>query len=94
MSKIFAVTYHYVTDQDEAMAEVRPSHRQFNQDLADRDLLIAAGPYVGTHDALIVVRAETPAGALELLHEDPFNQRGFIKERIAREWNPVIGSVH
>ena len=34
MSKIFAVEYHYVTDQDEAMAEVRPRHRAFNAELA------------------------------------------------------------
>ena len=48
MSKIYAVEYHYVTDRDEEMAELRPSHRAFNGALADRGLLLAAGPYVGT----------------------------------------------
>ncbi|MCL3777501.1 MULTISPECIES: YciI family protein [unclassified Actinomyces] len=91
MSKIFAVEYHYVTDQDEAMAEVRPSHRAFNASLAERDLLLAAGPYVGTHDALIIVRAEDEAGALALLEEDPFQQAGYVTERVVREYNPVIG---
>ena len=91
MSKIYAVEYHYVTDKDEEMAAVRPSHRAFNGRLADEGRLLAAGPYVGTHDALIVVRAEDEAGALSLLEEDPFQQAGFISERIAREWNPVIG---
>ena len=86
MSKIYAVEYRYVTDRDEEMAEVRPSHRAFNGSLADRGLLLAAGPYVGTHDALIVVRAEDGAGALELL-----DRAGFIAERVPREWNPVIG---
>ncbi|CED92219.1 YciI family protein [Actinomyces succiniciruminis] len=93
MSKIFTVEYHYVTDQDEAMAEVRPTHRAFNAALAEQDRLLAAGPYVGTHDALIVVRADDAAGALALLEEDPFNQAGFIAERIAREYNPVIGRL-
>ena len=46
---------------------------------------------MGTHDALIVVRAEDEAGALSLLEDDPFQQAGFISERIPREWNPVIG---
>ena len=46
MSKIYAVEYHYVTDRDEEMAELRPSHRAFNGALADRGLLLAAGPYV------------------------------------------------
>lgn len=91
MSKIFAVEYHYVTDRDEEMAQVRPSHRAFNGALAERDLLLAAGPYVGTHDALIVVRADDAAGALALLEEDPFHQAGMIAERIPHEWNPVIG---
>lgn len=91
MSKIFVVEYHYVTDRDEEMAEVRPAHRAFNGSLADQDLLLAAGPYVGTHDALIVVRADDAAGALALLEEDPFYQAGMIAERIPHEWNPVIG---
>ena len=93
MSRIYAVEYRYVTDRDEEMAEVRPSHRAFNGSLADRGLLLAAGPYVGTHDALIVVRAEDEAGALALLEDDPFNQAGFIAERIPREWSPVIGRL-
>lgn len=91
MSRIYAVEYHYVTDRDEEMAQVRPSHRAFNAGLAQEGRLLAAGPYVGTHDALIVVRAEDEADALALLEADPFQQRGLIAERIAREWNPVIG---
>ena len=55
--------------------------------------LLAAGPYAGGHDALIIVRAEDEAGALALLEDDPFNQAGFIAERIPREWSPVIGRL-
>ena len=91
MSKTYAVEYHYVTDRDEEMAEVRPSHRAFNGALADKGLLLAAGPYVGTHEALILVRARDEAAALALLEEDPFNQAGLIARRTPREWNPVIG---
>ena len=91
MSKIYAVEYRYVTDKDEEMAAGRPSHRAFTSRLADEGRLLAAGPYVGTHDALIVVRAEDEAGALALLDDDPFHRAGFIAERVAREWNPVIG---
>lgn len=93
MSRIYAVEYRYVTNRDEEMAEVRPRHRAFNGILADKGLLLAAGPYVGTHDALIVVRADDEAGALELLRDDPFNAAGFIAERIPHEWNPVIGRL-
>ena len=93
MSRIYAIEYRYVTDHDEEMAEVRPSHRAFNSALADKALLLAAGPYTGTHDALIVVRAEDAAGALALVEEDPFNRAGFIAERVPREWNPVVGRL-
>ena len=88
---IFTVEYHYVTDQDDAMNEVRPTHRAFNGHLAEEGRLLAAGPYVGAHDALIVVRADDEAGALALLEDDPFHQAGYITERLPREWNPVIG---
>ena len=66
MTKIYAVEYRYVTDKDEEMAAVRPSHRAFNGRLADEGRLLAAGPYVGTHDALIVVGAGERAGARAL----------------------------
>ena len=91
MSKTYAVEYHYVTDRDEEMAEVRPSHRAFNGALADKGLLLAAGPSGAPHVALMVGRAEDAAGALALLENDPFNKAGFIAERVPREWNPVIG---
>ena len=91
MSTVFAVEYQYVTDRDQDLDRIRPSHRAFNAALAQAGDLLAAGPYVGTHDALIVVRAEDEAGALALLEDDPFQQAGYIAERIPREWNPVIG---
>ena len=40
---IFAVEYNYVTDRDEEMAQVRPTHRAFNGELAEQGKLIAAG---------------------------------------------------
>lgn len=88
---IFTVEYHYVTDQDDAMNEVRPTHRAFNGHLAEEGRLLAAGPYVGTHDAMIIVRADSADEALAMLNDDPFMQAGYIRERIVREWNPIIG---
>lgn len=93
MTNVYAIEYHYVTDQDDAMAEVRPTHRAFNQALADKGILIAAGPFVGTHDAMILVRAESPEQALAYLDDDPFMVAGFIRERIPRQFNPVIGEI-
>jgi len=91
MSKIYAVEYRYITDKDEEMAAAPPPRPRPAGRGAEEGKLLAAGPYVGTHDALIVVRADDEAGALALLEEDPFHRAGYINERIAREWNPVIG---
>lgn len=91
MSTICAVEYQYVTDRDEEMAEVRPLHRAFTADLAEDGRLIASGPYVGTSQALLIVRADDEAGALALLEDDPFHKGGYIAERVVREWNPVTG---
>ena len=38
-----------------------------------------------------LLRLALDAGALALLEDDPFQQAGYIAERIPREWNPVIG---
>ena len=91
MSKIYAVEYRYVTDKDEEMAAVRPSHRAFNGRLADEGRLGGPAAAPGGPSDRPVVRAEDEAGALALLEDDPFQQAGFISERIPREWNPVIG---
>lgn len=93
MNKIFAVEYTYVTGRDEELSAIRPSHRAFNGALADQGRLIAAGPYTGTNDALIIVRAEDADGALALLDDDPFQRAGLIAERAPREWNPVVGRI-
>ena len=64
MSRIYAVEYRYVTDQDEEMAKMRPSHRAFNGRLADRGLLLAAGPHPGTpQEPHPHHRSGAPAGA-------------------------------
>ena len=91
MSTVFAVEYQYVTDRDQDLDRIRPSHRAFNAALAQAGDLLAAGPYVGTHEALILVHARDEAAALALLEEDPFNQAGLIARRTPREWNPGIG---
>ena len=87
----FAITYGY----DDRRAEqdvLRPDHRAFLRRLHDDGALLASGPWTeGGSGALLLMRADDGAAALALLDADPFWAAGFIAERAARGWNPVIG---
>ncbi len=87
---IAAVFYTYDLSRSEELAEIRPTHREFLKSLFVADKLLASGP-LDTDQALIVVRAESPEAALELLAPDPLNEAGIIIGKRAQMWNPVIG---
>ncbi|MDR1428578.1 MAG: YciI family protein [Bifidobacteriaceae bacterium] len=95
---LYAVTYRYV-DDDVRLAELRPAHRAHLTGLFEAGSLVASGPLgrVGAEEAprppgaLIVVRANYPDEALEILDADPFWMRGLIAHRDAREWTLVNG---
>ncbi|GAA2527077.1 YciI family protein [Rarobacter incanus] len=89
---IYAVTYAY-TDNQDLLAQIRPQHRAFLGGLYAAGVLLASGPVSapGTAGALIIVRAESPQGALDLLAGDPFLAAEAILERQAVEWNPIYG---
>lgn len=87
---IFAVTYTYEATP-EALAEIRPTHREFLQKLLEAKTLLASGPFVEANGALLIFEAETVADLAQLLDNDPFDIAGFISERAITEWNPVFG---
>lgn len=88
---IIAVEYTY-HDRPELLSEHRPAHRAFLSSLLEAGSLIASGPLGTTgSSALIVLRADSPEEALDLLDIDPFHDAGAIKDRQAREWNVVLG---
>ena len=57
--------------------------------------LVLAGPYDDDlpAGALLLMRAETPEAALELLAPDPLLEVGVITERTARPWKISIGQL-
>lgn len=87
---IFAVQYVYTTDEDHVNA-IRPIHREWLQSLLQEGTLLASGPMVDYPAALLIFKAESLEGVIQLLDQDPFDIAGVIVEREVREWNPVFG---
>jgi uncharacterized protein YciI len=91
---IFAVTYRYSEDV-ETRDRVRPEHRDYLRELADRGLLLLSGPY-GPSEApggLLLFRGADKEQIAELVAKDPFLLNGVIAETTITEWNPVIGPL-
>jgi uncharacterized protein YciI len=88
---LYAVRYDYKPDQ-EALAANRPAHRELLGELYEQGSLLASGP-LGPEKlaALIIVKANYPDEALEVLDADPMWQRGLIERREVLEWTPVYG---
>ncbi|MDR0432459.1 MAG: YciI family protein [Bifidobacteriaceae bacterium] len=96
---LYAVNYEYV-DDPARLAEVRPAHRLHLEQLFKSGSLIASGPLggVGAEEAprpagaLLIVEANYPDEALEILDADPFWIAGLITHRDARAWTLIYGA--
>ena len=86
----FAVTYTYAAS-DEALAEIRPTHRAYLSKLLAEGVLLASGPFTDADGALLIVNADSVDDVAKLLDLDPFDIAGFISERAITQWNPVFG---
>lgn len=87
---IYAVNYFYAAS-NEALAEVRPIHREWLAALYENGSLLASGPLVDNPGALLIFKSESAEALSALLDNDPFDIAGFIGERVITEWNPIYG---
>lgn len=87
---VFAVTYHYSYDF-EAVAGVRPAHREWSATQLAAGALLASGPMPDSNSALLIFQSESHVDLALLLNTDPFDLAGLIDERTIQEWNPVFG---
>ncbi|UVJ58776.1 YciI family protein [Trueperella pyogenes] len=86
---IYAVRYTYTDDLD-ALAEIRPAHREFLKSLFDQGNLLASGPLEG-NGALLIVDSDDAVGALAVVDADPFNSACLIADREVLEWTQIYG---
>lgn len=89
----FAIEYQY-DPHSEAIAAIRPRHREFLGALKEEGKLIGSGPYTdGNGGALIVIRLPKPAtidDATAIMDRDPFWVDGAVTKRVVHTWNPVL----
>lgn len=89
----FAVSYSYPADS-EAIASIRPIHREFLGALKDQGILVGSGPFLDQDGgALIIIRlpeGTTVVEATELMDKDPFHTESALDGRSIRPWNPVL----
>lgn len=92
---IVAIEYAYDPSKSAELDRVRPKHRAHCAALHEKGVLIASGPWVGASQpgALFLLRADSPADALDELGGDPFFRAGLVARRTARTWNPVVGRL-
>lgn len=87
----YVVQLAYGEDRQRRM-EVRPSHREYCKALADRGVLLAAGPYTDDSGAMLIYSAADAEELQEILQADPYTEAEVVAETTVREWNPVTGS--
>jgi uncharacterized protein YciI len=84
---LFLVRYRY-TDDEQAQALVRPTHREYLRGLGDA--LVGSGP-TADNGAALVFQAETVDEVKAFIDYDPFLGGGFIAEWTVVEWTVLMG---
>jgi uncharacterized protein YciI len=84
---LYLVRYHY-TDDAEAQALVRPTHRQYLAGLGD--VLVGSGP-TDDNGAALVFAVDSVDAVSAIVADDPFSTGGFIAAWTAVEWTLVLG---
>jgi uncharacterized protein len=87
----FVVELVYGEDREHRL-EVRPAHREYSKELAERGILLVGGPYADEKGALIIYEAADADELQRVLDDDPYTKAGVIAETTIREWNPVTGA--
>jgi hypothetical protein len=69
------------------------AHAAFMDALFDQRFAALVGPLEGTRDALLVVRASSPAEIVERLALDPWTVSGLLITRQISPWQLRLGSL-
>ncbi|HKY95814.1 MAG TPA: YciI family protein [Kiloniellales bacterium] len=70
-----------------------PAHAAFMDELAAEGVVLLAGPLEDTGEALVIVRAEGVARAVERLADDPWTRNGLLQLTRIAGWTLRIGSL-
>ena len=74
----------------DAIAEIRPAHREYLGTLREAGKLAGSGPFTDDSGALIIYETDTEEEAVELLENDPFRKAGVFQSYTMKPWNQVF----
>jgi uncharacterized protein YciI len=87
----FAAFIEYA-NEPERIAELRPSHRAYLQELLQQGRLVVAGPFTDGSGALFVYDASSEDEASRLAANDPFAKASLFKAIVMKPWTLVFSS--
>ena len=87
----FAVTVKYNHAPD-AIASVRPTHRQYCADQMKEGHYVVGGPFPDDSGALIVYEAESKEQVDSIMRNDPFCQAGVFASWEIQPWKIVMAN--
>lgn len=88
----FAAFVEYA-NEPERIAQFRPAHRAYLQDLLQRGRLVIAGPFADGSGALFVYEAANESDATMLAANDPFAKASLFKGIVMKPWKLVFAST-
>ncbi|AOS66010.1 YciI family protein [Actinoalloteichus hymeniacidonis] len=87
----FAVELVFSSDTEGRLA-VRPAHRDYLTGLAEKGILLSAGPWADDTGALLVYDVADEDELEQVLNDDPYWPAEVVDEVVIREWTPLIGT--
>lgn len=87
----FAAFVEYV-NEPERLAQLRPAHRAYLQDLLRQGRLVVAGPFADGSGALFIYEVANESEASKLAANDPFAKASLFREIVMKPWKLVFAS--
>lgn len=78
--------------EPERIAQVRPAHRAYLQDLLLQGRLVLAGPFADGSGALFIYDVPNEDEAAKLAANDPFAKASLFKKVVLKPWTAVFSN--
>lgn len=88
----FAAFVEYA-NEPERLAQFRPAHRAYLQDLLQQGRLVVAGPFADGSGALFVYEVANESEAAKLAANDPFAKAALFRGVVMKPWKLVFWSA-
>ena len=90
MEPVWLVEATYAPDAAETRVPLRPQHFAHAAGLKAAGTIVEIGAFTDVSSAIIIVRAESEAAALEIVRRDPYVTNGVWVELRARPFNRLV----